>query len=61
MHCIFGSITRGIIRLCRIQQSLSRDTTFIEAEDKLPKAVLDKAHIAVELSQQEKLFRIENG
>ena len=29
-------------------------------KDKLPKAVLDKAHIAVELSQQEKLFRIEN-
>ena len=30
-------------------------------KDKLPAAVLDKAHIAVELSQQEKLFRIENG
>ncbi len=29
-------------------------------KDKLPAAVLDKAHIAVELSQQEKLFRIEN-
>lgn len=29
-------------------------------KDKLPVAVLDKAHIAVELSQQEKLFRIGN-
>lgn len=30
-------------------------------KDKLPEVVLNKAHIAVELSQQEKLFKIENG
>lgn len=29
-------------------------------KDKLPTAVLDKAHIVVELSQKEKLFKIEN-
>lgn len=29
-------------------------------KDKLPTAVLDKAHIVVELSQNEKLFKIEN-
>lgn len=29
-------------------------------KDKLPEVVLNKAHIAVELSQQEKLFKIEN-
>lgn len=29
-------------------------------KDKLPTSVLDKAHIAIELSQKDKLFRIEN-
>lgn len=29
-------------------------------KDKLPTAVSDKAHIVVELSQNEKLFKIEN-
>lgn len=28
-------------------------------KDKLPEKVLEKAHVAVELSQDEKLFRIE--
>jgi len=28
-------------------------------KDKLPSAVLNKAHIAVELSQKKKLFKIE--
>ena len=29
-------------------------------KDKLPVSVVDKAHIAIELSQKEKLFMIEN-
>jgi hypothetical protein len=30
-------------------------------KDKLPEGVIDKAHIAVELSQESKLFRIEEN
>lgn len=30
-------------------------------KDKLPEVVLDKAHVVVELSQKDKLFRIEQN
>ena len=50
-----------LIKVAEFIQNKNIQLVISILKDKLPKAVLDKAHIAVELSQQEKLFRIENG
>lgn len=50
-----------LIKVAEFIQSKNIQLVISILKDKLPKAVLDKAHIAVELSQQEKLFRIENS
>lgn len=50
-----------LIKVAEFVQNKNIQLVISILKDKLPVAVLDKAHIAVELSQQEKLFRIENG
>lgn len=50
-----------LIKVAEFVQNKNIQLVISILKDKLPAAVLDKAHIAVELSQQEKLFRIENG
>ena len=50
-----------LIKVAEFVQNKNIQLVISILKDKLPEAVLDKAHIAVELSQQEKLFRIENG
>lgn len=50
-----------LIKVAEFIQNKNIQLVISILKDKLPKAVLDKAHIAVELSQQEKLFRIENS
>ena len=50
-----------LIKVAEFVQNENIQLVISILKDKLPVAVLDKAHIAVELSQQEKLFRIENG
>ena len=50
-----------LIKVAEFIQSKNIQLVISILKDKLPKAVVDKAHIAVELSQQEKLFRIENS
>ena len=50
-----------LIKVAEFLQNKNIQLVISILKDKLPVAVLDKAHIAVELSQQEKLFRIENG
>jgi uncharacterized protein YydD (DUF2326 family) len=49
-----------LIKVAEFVQNKNIQLVISILKDKLPVAVLDKAHIAVELSQQEKLFRIEN-
>ena len=49
-----------LIKVAEFVQNENIQLVISILKDKLPVAVLDKAHIAVELSQQEKLFRIEN-
>lgn len=49
-----------LIKVAEFVQNKNIQLVISILKDKLPNAVLDKAHIAVELSQQEKLFRIEN-
>lgn len=50
-----------LIKVAEFVQNKNIQLVISILKDKLPMAVLDKAHIAVELSQQEKLFRIENS
>lgn len=50
-----------LIKVAEFVQNKNIQLVISILKDKLPVAVLEKAHIAVELSQQEKLFRIENG
>lgn len=50
-----------LIKVAEFVQNKNIQLVISILKDKLPVAVLDKAHIAVELSQEEKLFRIENG
>lgn len=50
-----------LIKVAEFVQNKNIQLIISILKDKLPVAVLDKAHIAVELSQQEKLFKIENG
>lgn len=50
-----------LIKVAEFVQNKNIQLVISILKDKLPVAVLDKAHIAVELSQQEKLFRIEKG
>lgn len=50
-----------LIKVAEFVQNRNIQLIISILKDKLPVAVLDKAHIAVELSQQEKLFKIENG
>ena len=50
-----------LIKVAEFVQNKNIQLVISILKDKLPVSVLDKAHIAVELSQQEKLFRIENG
>lgn len=50
-----------LIKVAEFVQNKNIQLVISILKDKLPVAVLDKAHIVVELSQQEKLFRIENG
>lgn len=49
-----------LIKVAEFVQNENIQLVISILKDKLPVAVLDKAHIAVELSQQEKLFKIEN-
>lgn len=49
-----------LIKVAEFVQNKNIQLVISILKDKLPNAVLDKAHISVELSQQEKLFRIEN-
>lgn len=50
-----------LIKVAEFVQNKNIQLVISILRDKLPVAVLDKAHIAVELSQREKLFKIENG
>lgn len=50
-----------LIKVAEFLQNKNIQLVISILRDKLPVAVLDKAHIAVELSQREKLFKIENG
>ncbi len=50
-----------LIKVAEFVQNKNIQLVISILKDKLPVAVLDKAHIAIELSQQEKLFRIENS
>lgn len=50
-----------LIKVAEFVQNKNIQLVISILKDKLPATVLDKAHIAVELSQQEKLFRIENA
>ena len=50
-----------LIKVAEFVQNKNIQLVISILKDKLPVAVLGKAHIAIELSQQEKLFRIENG
>lgn len=50
-----------LIKVAEFVQNKNIQLVISILKDKLPVDVLDKAHIAVELSQQEKLIRIENG
>ena len=49
-----------LIKVAEFVQSQNIQLVISILKDKLPTAVLDKAHIAVELSQKNKLFKIEN-
>lgn len=49
-----------LIKVAEFIQSQNIQLVISILKDKLPTAVLDKAHIAVELSQKNKLFKIEN-
>ncbi len=48
-----------LIKVAEFVQNKNIQLVISILKDKLPATILDKAHIAVELSQQEKLFRIE--
>ncbi len=50
-----------LIKVAEFVQNKNIQLVISILKDKLPVSVLDRAHIVVELSQQEKLFRIENG
>ena len=50
-----------LIKVAEFLQNKNIQLVISILRDKLPVAILDKAHIAVELSQREKLFKIENG
>ncbi len=50
-----------LIKVAEFLQNKNIQLVISILRDKLPVTVLDKAHIAVELSQREKLFKIENG
>lgn len=50
-----------LIKVAEFAQSQEIQLVISILKDKLPIAVLDKAHIAVELSQKEKLFKIEKS
>lgn len=50
-----------LIKVAEFVQNKNIQLVISILKDKLPVAVLDKAHIAVELSQQEKLFKIEKN
>lgn len=49
-----------LIKVAEFVQSQNIQLVISILKDKLPTAVLDKAHVAVELSQKNKLFKIEN-
>ena len=48
-----------LVKVAEFVQSQNIQLVISILKDKLPTTVLDKAHIAVELSQKNKLFKIE--
>ena len=50
-----------LIKVAEFLQNKDIQLVISILKDKLPEAVLNKAHIAVELSQDSKLFKIEQG
>lgn len=50
-----------LVKVAEFVQSQNIQLVISILKDKLPTAVLEKAHIAVELSQNSKLFKIENN
>lgn len=50
-----------LIKVAEFVQSQNIQLVISILKDKLPTVILDKAHIAVELSQENKLFKIENN
>ena len=49
-----------LLKVARFVQDKNIQLVISILKDKLPTAILNNAHIAVELSQKEKLFKIEN-
>lgn len=50
-----------LIKVAEFVQNRNIQLVISILKDKLPVSILDKAHVVVELSQKEKLFKIENG
>lgn len=50
-----------LVKVAEFVQNRNIQLVISILKDKLPAAILNKAHVAIELSQSDKLFRIENG
>ena len=48
-------------RVCDFVETQNVQLIVSILKDKLPDGFIDKAHVAIELSQEDKLFRIENN
>lgn len=50
-----------LVKVAEFVQNQNIQLVISILKDKLPTSILNKSHIAVELSQIDKLFRIENS